>query len=191
MAKKTGAKNQPARELSNAELEARHYEVLGLPPFSSPEDVEKAYSDLAKTQHPDVGGDPDAFANATAAHQILSDPDQKQQYDDHLRTTTPTASGGRSTPEPTRQAQATTDAGPGDDVDTPSVGNPRGRNIQPPFTSNALYRRGERVRHRSFGAGQVTGMKQVSDGQVVYIAFEDRQSGSREIYNRFDGLMHL
>lgn len=191
MAKKTGARS----ELSKSDKEARHYEVLGLPSFSSPEDVEEAHSSLAKTLMPATdGGDAPAaerLAAVNAAYQILSNPDTKQQYDKHLAARIPNAGSSRTEPEPTARAQATPNAGPSDDIDKPSIGNPRGRNVEPPFTSNALYRPGERVRHGSFGSGQVTSTKQVADGQVVQIAFEDTRAGSRDIYNRFDGLTHL
>ena len=61
-----------------------YYEVLGLTPDASPEDIRKAYIQLAKQYHPDHNG-----ANTNDRHmielnqiyEILSDPVKKREYD--------------------------------------------------------------------------------------------------------------
>ncbi len=61
------------------------YEVLGLKPGASPEEIRKAYRKLAKEFHPDLNpGKPAAearFKAVTAANDILSDPEKRARYD--------------------------------------------------------------------------------------------------------------
>lgn len=63
---------------------ADHYEVLGVDNNATPEEIKKAYRRLARELHPDVNPDPEAsdqFKLVTHAYDVLSDPQQRQQYD--------------------------------------------------------------------------------------------------------------
>lgn len=60
------------------------YDVLGVPPTASPQQVLHAYRRLARCLHPDVNTEPhaaDRFARVTHAYRVLSDPQQRARYD--------------------------------------------------------------------------------------------------------------
>src|SRR6202051_446920 len=61
------------------------YEVLGVKPAASPDEIRKAYRKLAKQLHPDINpGKPEAearFKQVTAAYDLLSDADKRARYD--------------------------------------------------------------------------------------------------------------
>ena len=49
-----------------------HYEVLGVKPGTSPEDLKKAYRKLALQHHPDKGGDEEEFKKITESYEVLT-----------------------------------------------------------------------------------------------------------------------
>lgn len=61
------------------------YQVLGIAKNASESEIKKAYRKLAKILHPDHNKDDpkakDKFAELSAAYELLSDPQKKQQYD--------------------------------------------------------------------------------------------------------------
>ena len=66
---------------------ATHYEVLGVDPEASTEEIQRAYRLLALRHHPDVAPDADQarMAEINGAWSVLSDPARRRIYDAALR----------------------------------------------------------------------------------------------------------
>lgn len=62
------------------------YNVLGVQQTDSCADIKKAYFKLARTTHPDKGGDPERFKEITHAYEILSDEKKRHLYDSYGTT---------------------------------------------------------------------------------------------------------
>lgn len=72
-----------------------YYELLGVEPDASPEEIETAYRETVKQVHPDKNDGPDAeetFMRVQEAHSVLTDPEQRAQYDRRQSATETTES---------------------------------------------------------------------------------------------------
>ena len=67
----------------------RYYEVLGVKPDATPEEIKRAYREKADRLHPDKGGSHEEFAALSEAKTVLLNPKRKLLYD---------ATGDGSTP---------------------------------------------------------------------------------------------
>src|SRR3954454_759988 len=81
-----------------------YYEVLGVPPTASDDEIARAFRALAKRYHPDVQGGPVTeqgvrFRAIRDAYEVLSNPRQRFDYDDVrasvARPSAPTRDGDR------------------------------------------------------------------------------------------------
>jgi hypothetical protein len=63
-----------------------HYDVLGVPPSASADEVRRAYHRRAREHHPDVhvGGSGDPMVEVNAAWAVLGDPVRRRTYDREL-----------------------------------------------------------------------------------------------------------
>ena len=57
------------------------YTVLGVSRSADASEIKKAYMGLAKTHHPDKGGDTEKFQQIQNAYDVLSDSDKRSMYD--------------------------------------------------------------------------------------------------------------
>jgi curved DNA-binding protein CbpA len=58
------------------------YELLGIPREAGDAEIKAAYRRLAKSAHPDSGGDVDSFAQVKCAYELLKDPIRRKVYDE-------------------------------------------------------------------------------------------------------------
>lgn len=64
-----------------------YYQILGVNPSSSPEEIRRAYRILARRYHPDVNpghASEERFKQIAQAYQVLSDPSQRRKFDGEL-----------------------------------------------------------------------------------------------------------
>eukprot|EP00827_Trimyema_finlayi_P001906 TRINITY_DN187_c0_g1_i5.p1 TRINITY_DN187_c0_g1~~TRINITY_DN187_c0_g1_i5.p1 ORF type:complete len:403 (-),score=156.40 TRINITY_DN187_c0_g1_i5:125-1333(-) len=59
----------------------RLYDLLGVAPDANQKDIKKAFYKIARTEHPDKGGDAEKFKLITQAYDILQDKDKREAYD--------------------------------------------------------------------------------------------------------------
>ncbi len=89
-----------------------YYQMLGLAPTATPEEIKKRYRELARRYHPDVNPDPAAshqIKTINEAYHVLNDPDRRSVYDAHRilsQPTTPRANASSRTEAPPRGANA-------------------------------------------------------------------------------------
>ena len=84
-----------------AQGERDFYQVLGIHPEASDEEIKTAYRELARIHHPDshasksnpeVLPNPDIFKAITEAYAMLSNPEKRQEYDSWLSRNNPSSS---------------------------------------------------------------------------------------------------
>ncbi|MGC9048801.1 MAG: molecular chaperone DnaJ [Patescibacteria group bacterium] len=64
-----------------------YYQILGLKKDASPEEIKRAFRELAQKYHPDKpGGSAEKFKEINEAYQVLSDPEKRKLYDQYGET---------------------------------------------------------------------------------------------------------
>lgn len=59
-----------------------YYEILGVSPDATQEEIKAAFRELAQEHHPDHGGDEEKFKEINEVYTILSDPGERSVYDE-------------------------------------------------------------------------------------------------------------
>ena len=80
------------------------YDILGVEPAATPEEIRQAWRSTAVRNHPDTGGTAATFRAARAAFDILSDSAQRSAYDEDLAAR---GSGGSSYSPPGAASRST------------------------------------------------------------------------------------
>ncbi|WP_083420108.1 DnaJ domain-containing protein [Pseudofrankia sp. BMG5.36] len=106
------------------------YDLLGVSPSATSDEIRAAYRRAARVLHPDAGGSAAAFERLTIAYHILADPAYRSDYDSYLAGGGGTASGG-SARGPRRGAPPGTGAAPGGPADTAARRDAAGRHRPP------------------------------------------------------------
>jgi DnaJ family protein A protein 2 len=63
--------------------ETKLYELLGVSPNATQDDIKKAFRKKSLIHHPDKGGDVEIYKQINSAYEVLSDPDKRKLYDEH------------------------------------------------------------------------------------------------------------
>ena len=58
-----------------------YYKTLGVSRNATPDEIKKAFRNLARTNHPDAGGDEEKFKEINEAYEVLSDEKKRKLYD--------------------------------------------------------------------------------------------------------------
>ncbi len=76
-------------------LQRNYYEVMGLPPGATTDQIKKKYRELARQFHPDVAQDKAIsqrmFTQINQAYSVLGNPERRAQYNGVLQNTPPPA----------------------------------------------------------------------------------------------------
>ncbi len=86
-------------------LQRNYYEVLGLPPGATTDEIKKKYRELARKFHPDVVQDKvlgqRVFTQINQAYSVLGNPERRAQYNNTLQAgSSPNGTAANAAPKP-------------------------------------------------------------------------------------------
>ena len=91
---------------------ATHYEIIGVSREATPDEIKAAFRAQAQIHHPDAGGDTEAFAAISVAHDVLADPVRRSDYDATLPSHGAARSASGRSRMPARKARPPISAQP-------------------------------------------------------------------------------
>lgn len=62
-------------------VDTSYYDYLEVAPNATQDEIKRAYRNMAKTLHPDMGGDAEEFAKLSKIYEVLCDPELRKAYD--------------------------------------------------------------------------------------------------------------
>jgi DnaJ family protein A protein 2 len=74
-----GARRGPKKEVDSKKF----YDLLGVQKNATTDEIKKAFKKKALKEHPDKGGDPEKFKDLNIAHEVLSNPEKREIYDQY------------------------------------------------------------------------------------------------------------
>lgn len=155
-------------------LQRNYYEVLGIAPSATTDQIKKKYRELARKYHPDIAQDKDfsqrVFTQINQAYRVLADPDRRAQYNSTLDVAKPAAP---ATNRPSAAPTAVPNAAPPSPEKAKAISLLLGNADRAIMDSKPLEARGFCVKVLEIDAGNVRGLVMMGDALVMMGQTED------------------
>jgi curved DNA-binding protein CbpA len=143
-----------------------YYEILGVSPTASQQEMKTAYRRLLRQAHPDTGGSAALLDLVNEAYDTLKDPIQRARYDAAIRLGAKTTASGATEPRPPPPRTPPPRAGSSPPQSPPET----------PFARRTTYRRTARVtRPNNSGSTPPDDMPRSPSGRVPQWVIDEGQ----------------